>query len=279
MKNIILNFTKAFLIVILFSSCVENMPVVPDRPDVTSDRKVLVEEFTGVRCPNCPEGSRALEDLIDVYGSNLVVLSIHAGDFVNMLPESTIDFKTDDGEDLINYLGAPASYPSAVINRKDFDGGTYRLQYTLAKWVGFIDEEINEDPKITVNIDKTYDEVTRQLSLEVFGVALEDLANELRVTIMIAESNIVNAQDDQSQGGVVVDYVHKHVFRETLTNFDGNIIAASGLEKAGNYSFSIDGFVLPDDWKYEDCEIIAFVNEIEGQNKEVLQAEAKKIKD
>jgi len=278
MKNIISNFTKIFLVALLFSSCVENMPVVPDPPEPpVGGKKVLVEEFTGVRCPNCPEGSRALEDLIDVYGENLVVVSIHAGDFVAMLPESTIDFMTEDGENLINYLGAPASYPSAVIDRRDFDGGAYRLQYTLSKWAGFIDEQINKEPKVTVNLEKNYDTDTRELNLEIFGVAAEDIQNEVRLTVMIAESNIVNAQDDQTQGGVVVDYNHKHVFRKTLTNFDGNVIANS-LADGETYNSNIN-FTLPDEWKYEDCEVITFVTEIDGQNKEVLQADAVKIKD
>ena len=278
MKKLSLNLFLFLAFAIVIFSCEENMPVVPDPPVITSERTVLVEEFTGVRCPNCPAGSKALEDLLGVYGDNLVVVSIHAGDFVNVLPESTIDFKTDDGENLLNYLGAPASYPSAVINRKDFDGGNYRLQYTLQKWAGFIDEEINVAPKITVNIERTYDQVTGELNVNVFGIAEEDITGELRLTVMITESNIVNAQDDASQGGIVTDYVHNHAFRKTLTKFDGDALS-TGISQGDNYDIQLETFVVPDDWKPADCEIIAFVSLVDGQNKEVLQAAQKHLEE
>ena len=259
-----------FLIVFLYS-CKENCPVVPDRPPIDSDRKVLVEEFTGVGCVQCPQGSVELENLLGIYGENLVVVSIHAGDFVNPLPQSNFNFKTDEGEALINYLGSPPFYPSAVVNRKDFDGGNYRLQTGRNNWVSFIDQELDEDPKIIVNVAKTYDADTRELEVEITGVALEDITGELRLTIMITESNIVDAQlDDQAASGIVLDYVHKHAFRTTMTNFDGEKFTDQ-MAEGDNYSMT-KTMTLPEEWVVAECEIIAFVNLIDGQNKEVLQA-------
>ena len=268
------------VVIVLFFSCKENMPVVPPLPQIDSARKVLVEEFTGVGCVQCPSGSIELENLLseNLYGENLVVVSIHAGDFSNPLPESTINFQTTEGEALINYLGNPAFYPSAVVDRKDFDGGSYRLQAGKSKWAGFIAQELAEDPKVTVNISKTYEPSTRKLSVQVFGLANEALTGELRLTVMISESNIVNAQLDDAQGGLVLDYVHNHAFRTTMTNFDGDAFATQ-MNKGDNYDVTLGSITLPEDWKSEDCEIIAFVNLIDGQSKEVLQVESAHVED
>lgn len=260
-------------VIVLFFSCKENMPVVPPLPDIDSDRKVLVEEFTGVGCVQCPSGSIELENLLDLYEGNLVVISIHAGDFSNPLPESTVSFQTTEGEALINYLGNPAFYPSAVVDRKDFDGGSYRLQAGKSKWAGFIAQELTKDPKVSVNISKTYEPSTRKLSVQVSGFANEALSGELRLTVMISESNIVNAQLDDAQGGLVLDYVHNHAFRTTMTNFDGDAFSTQ-MNKGDNYDVTVGSITLPEDWKPENCEIIAFVNLIDGQNKEVLQVES-----
>lgn len=269
----------AFLfLIVFFFSCEENMPVVPEPPVIDSARKVLVEEFTGVGCVQCPQGSIELENLLGIYGENLVVVSIHAGDFVNPLPESNVNFKTDEGEALIGYLGSPAFYPSAVIDRKDFDGGNYRLQTGRNNWVSFIDQELEEDPRILVNISKNYDESTRELEVEVFGVALEDITGELRITIMIIESNIVDAQlDEQAPSGIVLDYVHKHAFRTTMTNFNGEKFTDQ-LNEGENYNMK-KTMTLPEEWVASECEIIAFVNLIDGQNKEVLQVESTHVND
>ena len=270
MKNYLFVF-----VIVLFFSCEENMPVVPDAPVVNSERKVLVEEFTGVGCVQCPKGSAELESLLGVYGENLVVISIHAGDFASPLPQSNFNFQTPEGDDLIDYLKNPAFYPSAVINRKDYDGGSYRLQYGQSKWAGFISQELEDDPKISVNISKEYDPTTRKLDVQVSGIAAEDITGELRLSIIISESGIVDAQLDDTQGGLVEDYEHKHAFRGMMTNFDGETFT-SQISEGDNYDIG-KSMTLPEEWVAGKCEIIAFVNLIDGENKEVLQVESTKV--
>lgn len=274
MKNQILFL---FFVSVLFFSCEENMPVIPDAPDITSDKKVLVEEFTGVQCVNCPIGSTELENLLAIYGDNLIVVSIHAGDFAPPYPQNQYDFRTPEAENIINYLGNPPAYPSAVINRKDYDGGFYILQYPLARWAGFIDQELETDAKLGVTITKEYTTETRELKVQVTGLATETLTGDLRLTIMITENNIVDAQETPG-AGIVLDYNHKHVFRTTMTNFDGDSFA-TGLNAGDNYNESYS-MILPDEWKASDCEVIAFVSLVTGdENKEVLQAAQEHVED
>ena len=266
-----------FFVSILFFSCEENMPVIPDGPDVTSDRKVLVEEFTGVQCVNCPTGSLELENLLSLYGDNLIVVSIHAGDFAPPYPQNQYDFRTTEADNLINYLGNPPAYPSAVINRKDFDAGFYILQYPLSKWAGFIDQELETNAKIGVTITKDYNPTTRELKVQVTGLAAETLSGDLRLTIMITESNIVDAQETPG-AGLILDYNHKHVFRTTMTSFDGDSFATQ-LNAGDNYDESYS-MILPDDWKAAECEVIAIVSLVQGdENKEVLQAAQEHVED
>lgn len=270
---------KLFILLFVLSifSCQENMPVIPPPPDPgDSTRKVLVEEFTGVQCSGCPSGSAELENLLAIYGDNLVVVSIHTFDFGSPYPESQYDFRTDAGEELVNYLGNPFAFPSAVINRKDFDGGAYRLQYGKDKWNGFIKEELEEDPKLTVNLTKSYDFATRELQAQISGVAAADLTGEIRLTVMVTETGIVDPQLDES-AGLILDYTHKHVFRATLTATKGDRLATDMVE--GDTYDVTRSIILPEDWIAENCEIIAFVNLVDGQEKEVLQVEATEVQD
>ena len=262
---------------VLFFSCVENMPVIPEIPNDFSDRKVLVEEFTGVQCVNCPTGSLELENLLSIYGENLIVVSIHAGDFAAPYPQNVHDFRTPEAENLINYLKNPPSYPSAVVNRKDFDGGFYIIQYPLSKWAGFIDQELESDAKIGVTITKNYDPITRELSVQVTGLAAENLSGDLRLTVMITENNIEDAQETPG-AGIVLDYNHKHVFRTTMTNYDGDSFATQ-LNVGDNYDESYS-MILPEEWDAAECEVIAFVSLVDGDEyKEVLQAAEVHVED
>ena len=269
-RHIFLLFFVVPIVIGMFFSCEENMPVIPDNITIDSNKRVLVEEFTGVQCVNCPTGSLELENLLSIYGQNLIVVSIHAGDFAPPYPENQYDFRTPEADNLINYLGNPPAYPSAVINRRDFDGGFYILQYTLAKWAGFIDEELQEDAKIDVFVAKDYNPDTRELKIQVTGSAKENLTGDLRMTIMVTENNIVDAQETPG-AGLILDYNHKHVFRTTMTNYDGDSFAtelSAGEEYSESYSM-----VIPDEWRVEECDVIAFVSLVQGdENKEVLQA-------
>jgi thiol-disulfide isomerase/thioredoxin len=98
-------------------SCHENQPEYTLLKPESGDRVVVVEEFSGARCPNCPQGTQQLEDLKSLYGDQLIIVTIHAGDFAFKYDESSFDFTTSEGNVLLQMLGNPIGYPSAVINR------------------------------------------------------------------------------------------------------------------------------------------------------------------
>lgn len=121
MKKFILSF---FLLSFLLSACEEIPPTLnPVDPNPggggAMPRKVLIEEFSGVKCVNCPAGSEAIENLIKIYGDQLIAISIHAGFFAPPYAESKYDFRSADGTNLLSYLGEPLGYPTAVVNRKN----------------------------------------------------------------------------------------------------------------------------------------------------------------
>jgi hypothetical protein len=80
-----------FVIAAFFNTGCEEIPptVTPfmgETPDTVVDvtsqqRQVLIEEFTGVRCVQCPAGAAEIETLLALHGDQLVAVAIHAGDF------------------------------------------------------------------------------------------------------------------------------------------------------------------------------------------------------
>ena len=268
MKKILL----CLCILSLFSACKENLleipclsckDTTPPPPDV---KKVVIEEFTGVRCKSCPGGSIALKDLQEIHGENLIVVAIHSGDFSPPLPTSTFDFRTDDGEKIFDFLGAPDGYPSAVINRNKF-GGNF-LQQGQDAWSGYINQELTETTKVKLDITKSYDPGTRVLSINLGIDVKEDMPGDYKYTLLITESGIVDLQN--VDGVMVPDYVHNHVLRDVLTAHNGdliaeNLVAGARIEKTLN-------FVLPSDWIAENCTIVGHLSET-GVGKHILQAE------
>jgi hypothetical protein len=246
--------------------CNEIEPTIPSLSGaIGGERKVLIEEFTGVRCVNCPDGSAEIENIRSRYPDRVVAVSIHAGFFANPYPENRFDFRTDAGTQLQTYLEEPQGYPSAVVNRKKFAGQT-GLQVGQSSWASLIEGELRQNPLLKLFFIKNYNANTRNLDLKIRINPEQNIAtNDLRLTVLITENNVADAQLTSS--GKKLDYKHKHILRKIITNYDGNLLenlsAGNLVEKAFNLT-------LPATWQSNQCTIIAFVSR-SGATKEVLQ--------
>lgn len=262
---------------LFFSACDEIAPTVTgsmggaSEPSPVQDQKrqVIIEEFTGVRCVQCPAGSSAIQGLLADHGEQLVAVSIHAGDFSPPYPTSQYDFRTPEGNQLLTYLDEPFGYPSASVDRKLFPG-KIRLQLGQGDWAGSIASELQIPPKVRINIEPTFDVGTRKLTADVTLYVDQAITDpDVRLSIMITESEIHDLQIKPGSSTPVPDYTHRHVLRDMLTNYAGDPITeslSSGAEVTKTFNFT-----MPDDWKEENCEIVAIVS-LAGSSKEVFQA-------
>ena len=240
-------------------------PIVPG-----GDRVVLLEEFTGKGCTNCPKGSREIDNLLAVYDSNLVVVSIHAGFFANpqFFPLGEHDLRTTEGEEIFSLLAPNIGYPSGVVDRVKVDG---LYQISASQWAAIIAEEIQKDPAIEFSVDRVFNDELHNVKLSIVGRAKEDVNNELRVSIMITEDGIIDAQDDREAGGIVDEYEHKHVLRGMATAYNGDVFS-NGLKLAESFNLEYE-FNIGDDWVADNCEVIVFISRVAGpDNFPVLQA-------
>ncbi len=263
--------------VFLFAACDEVSPIVTGSmgptdpgPDLGNQkRQVLIEEFTGVKCVNCPAGSQEIDVLLSIHQSQLIAVSIHAGDFAPPYQASKYDFRTPEGNGILSYLGEPFGYPTAVVNRRLFDG-QFDLQLGKSEWAGYIAEEKAIPPKVRIGIEPDFNGANRNLEIKVTLLVDETITEpDVRLSVMITENNIVDLQLTPSSSEPKADYIHKHVLRDMVTNFDGLKLTESLVE--GAEITKTFNFTLPDTWKEENCEIVAFVS-LSGANKDVLQA-------
>lgn len=255
----------ALCIAFLFNACEE---IGPSVTITKTDRVVLVEEYTGVRCVNCPQGSAELDALLDTYGDNLVAISIHAGIFSSPYPESNYNFQTDDGTALLGYLGSPTGYPAAIINRKQFAGEPNRAMFP-ANWAGAISSEIANQADVRISLSHNYDETTRELEIKSELYFLEDISGDVNYTLVITEDSIVDVQIDQA--GKIPDYVHKHVLRDVITTDYRGDVLGNGISKETLKNLT-HTTTLPIEWKAEHCHVVVFVNRNDGGTLDVLQA-------
>lgn len=264
-----------FLSLIIASSCKE---ISPDyrlvRPQ-EGQRNILIEEFTGVQCVNCPQGTDEIVNLQGLYGKNLISVAIHAGFFAQApYSDSKYNFLTQSGQAIENWIGPPLGYPSAVVNRSKFSGeNSYQLG--RQKWAAYVGQLAQSLPLVDVAAITNFNPVTRELEVSVTVEALADINEDIRINVMLTEDNIIDPQaNTAAPGGRTTEYRHRHVLRSMLTNFDGNFLAAN--MKFGDKISKEYKFTLPAEsgwWNAENCHIVAFVTDASTNSPgEVLNA-------
>lgn len=263
MKNLLRLTVLA--VVMLAAACEEKpFPI----PEIKIDRRVLVEEVTGVNCPNCPDGTNALNDLTEVYGAeNLIIVSIHAAlsNFSVPLPESKYDFRFPEAYELANYIGAQEGYPSASFCRNIYPNQT--SAFIVPPWEGFVADEFRKNYNLGIFVLNEYNPVTRELDIRVNIAPDETLTGDHRLTVVITQDSIIDAQNVHEVH--VVDYVHRHVMRDVVSNFDGDAI--NEALSAGSLVSKTYKVTLPAGWDEKHCNVVAYVHRGGNPDKEVLQ--------
>ena len=74
---------SAFIITTAFTSCdeIDENERYIELPAAEVQRKILLEDYTGQMCTNCPDAHRLIASLQEQYGGQIVAVAIHAGNF------------------------------------------------------------------------------------------------------------------------------------------------------------------------------------------------------
>lgn len=234
--------------------------------DAPQQRKALLEEFTGVRCVNCPRAHTTIINLQANYPGQIVPVGIHTGQF-SVPYTGRSDFRITEGNSLENLLGGAQGYPSGAINRTKFASENHII-ISDQKWSNYIGNELQGNPEANVSIAKELDLTNNKVGLEVKVKLNAPQSEAIHLTLYVLEDNIVDWQ--LTPAGVDSAYQHKHVLRQCITPYNGENLAAPSLEanRVFVYNYVLD---LRPEWNLSNTKVVAFVHRI-GQVPQVLQA-------
>jgi hypothetical protein len=236
-------------------------------------KKILIEDYTGHLCGNCPAAASEMERLKNIYCDHLVPLAIHTGFFARPVEDYPSDFRTQTGDTYdAHYKATNMGLPRGVINRTEFEG-QFPLSYQ-AQWQAAIEQQLSQPADAYIHISNSYDADSRIVNVEVTAEYFTDFSGELSLTVLLAEDSITAPQKDYSLDPQRIEnYVHRHVLRESLTDDWGQIIQQETARgDITEHRFSIE---LNENFNARHCEIIAFISYAESR--EVIQAESEPV--
>ena len=233
-----------------------------EMPATTAKRKVLVEEFTGQRCLNCPAAAAELARLQAQYGADtLVVVAIHGGKLAVMPNAKTRGLATPLGNSYAEHWGVSNSLPNVLVNRQH--AGPIK-----DAWAAKIRTAMENESAMQLKLTTAYDAANRELQVNTSARTLAENVDG-KLQLWLIEDGIV-APQQFPKNVFKQDYVHNHVFRATLNGDWGEEISlpANG-EKTFNHRLK-----LPNDINADKAWVVAFVYN-EGGVVQVERAKAK----
>ncbi len=249
--------------------------------ETPQDRLVLIEEATGVKCPNCPEGTKVLKDAEKTYPDRLVIVGEHGGNLTSPIAGKSKDtFQLKIVELLLNsYFGGDPSKPAAAFDRTVLQGGGYFTD-SRTLWSTLIAGRITIKPPLNLTVSSVYDASTDAYNITIRGAYTAAVSKKQNLTIMLTQDKIYDAQDSLIYE--VEHYEHNHVLREIVSNMIGDPILTDLTSiEAGRVFEKTLIYKIPagkGKWKPENMNVVAFVHNSEQGDKEVQQAAQTKLK-
>jgi hypothetical protein len=231
-------------------------------------KRVLLEDYTGHTCQNCPAAAAIAHNQEAIYNGKLIVLAVHAGYYaIPGTGEFAIDLRTAAGEQW-NTDFQIIAYPSGMVDREQFNG---KQVLGSAEWVTDIASIINQPSSMIMIMNNNYDSTSRTVKSYVYSKFNQTLPGTYNITVCVTEDNIISAQD--SSNTIIHDYNFRDVLRGTVNGIYGEVLTTSvdpSLTYLGKFSISINST-----WVAKNCWILAFVSK--SDTKEIIQVVRQRV--
>jgi thiol-disulfide isomerase/thioredoxin len=259
---------------LVLTSCDKVKDPVQSVPIIESKRKVLIEDYTGHQCGNCPGAAEVAENLHKQYGDKVVVIAIHAGFFAKTNIKYPKSYTTVTGNEWDAYFIGNLGNPVGMINRKNYGDG---LVQGPSKWGSSVNVAMRDIHYMDLDIIHTYDSEKRQVDAAVKAKFARSYLADTKVSLLVLEDSVIGPQLDYRLTGnqYVEKYVFMHMLRDAVNGTWGTTLkkAPSAYNDSTQVSFN---YSVPTEFKDKDLYLVAFA--FNESTREVLQVAKAKLK-
>lgn len=213
-------------------------------------RAILIEDFTGQKCINCPTGTEIINGIVDTYGEdNVIAVGVHSGPLGFAGNSKTVGLMTDTGNEYYTHWDKEnkMGQPWVIFNRKTSPDSHYN------NWAAMVGTIISEKANLSVKIANAYDAATRTLTTTVGADGVNGTVNG-KLQVWIVEDG-VKALQMMPDGKSNKEYIHNHVFRAAVNGTWGeDVTVKEGETTTMKYSYK-----LPEAWNADNIAVVAFV--------------------
>ena len=225
-------------------------------------RCVLLEDFTGQRCVNCPLAIAYIEQVQEAYGDSVFIpVAIHSGPLGFKGNAQLVGLATDVGDEYYNYWKLEYQ-PVGLVNRLGV------VDYV--EWLSAVREELTRPAPLTMRVEADIKGDKVDIMVKMTGT---DGTTTGKLQIWLLEDGI-KAMQLMPDGTVDSEYVHNHV----LQNAKSTAPRAEDFSiKEGETKVVKKSLERDLSWDYNTLSIVAFVYNDQGVQ-QAAKARWRKIK-
>jgi len=243
----------------------------PENPDdtlfyldsvVVTEKQVLLEDFTGHRCVNCPEAAYLAHDMAEEYDHKLIIYAVHVGQLAEPAPGTDFwrDFRCETGTDLYNDFNLSSlGVPIGMINRQEFSGFIPLPSFIWEQAVG---SEFEKPSQATMKLKTAFYPVSGTVVIKTETEFTEALEGAYRLVIYVVEDSIIAPQlnnNPEIGPDTLYNYLHRNVLRKAVNTTYGEPITPSGTIEQGVVYAKDYTFLSDPAWSLKNCKFIAYV--------------------
>ncbi|GAF78919.1 unnamed protein product, partial [marine sediment metagenome] len=239
-------------------------------------KNVLLEQHTGAWCGWCVDGTVKMDEILDLYGEQVIGVKIHNGDDMAIPEQSAV----------ARALGL-TGYPTGSIDRKDFGGSVFLSRNA---WKTSCESQIQQKAKAEVDCFYTLDKEARIVRIQVMANITESMNFPLKFNAYIVEDDVTGEGRGYNQSNylsgrpgfedspyydepsTIIGYHHMKVVRKMIGGAWGVAGDLPTSVKAGDfYSYEFES-EIDEAWKIDDVYFVGMLQADAEDNKEIINS-------
>ena len=239
-------------------------------------KNVLLEQHTGAWCGWCVDGTVKMDEILGLYGDQVIGVKIHNGDDM-AIPEQSV---------IARALGL-TGYPTGSIDRKDFGGSVF---LSRSAWKTSCESQIQQKAKAEVDCFYTLDKETRIVRIQVMANITESMDFPLKFNAYIVEDDVTGEGSGYNQSNylsgrpgfennpyynqpsTIVGYHHMKVVRKMIGGAWGVAGELPASVEAGDfYSYEFEA-EINEGWNIDNLYFVGMLQADAADNKEIINS-------